>query len=114
MKKSLNQDLIDASEILENFVKVLETLPQADLIDLAARLKPIVKNCELIDKFTKEMVKVKLRDKEGDVLGGMFKANLKLIPVERLDQTAFKEARPSMFQQYVRENNETRISFVVR
>lgn len=114
MKKALNQDLIDASEILENFANVLETLPQSDLVDLAARLKPIAKNCELIDKFAKEMVKVKLKGEEGDVLGSMFKASLKLVPVERLDQKAFKEARPSLFQQYVRENNETRINFELR
>lgn len=114
MNKIINTDLGDLTDILESFTKKLDKLSEADLIDLAARLKPVAKHCEAIDKYAKEMVKTKLRHKEGSRLGEMFKAVLKLVPVDRLDQKAFKAQMPEVHASFIREDTDERVSFELR
>lgn len=114
MKKSMELDVTYLSGILEGFAKKLDKLSEADLIDLAARLKPVVKHCDEIDEYTKALVKDKLRDKDGERLGSMFKAVLTVSPVKRLDQTALKEAEPELFEEYSKEKPEGRITFSLR
>ncbi len=114
MKKSLEVDVTDLSDILESFVKKLDTMAEADLIDLAARLKPAAKACETIDKFVKDLVKAKLKHNEGSRLGAMFKAVLKVIPVNRFQQTKFKEAYPDMYVKFSEDKDEERVTFELR
>lgn len=114
MKKSMELDIADLSDILEGFVKKLDKLTEPDLIDLAARLKPVVKHCTAIDEFTKEFIKEKLKGKDGERLGGMFKAVLTVAPTTRLDQKAFKEAEPELYSEYTVTKPEGRVTFSLR
>ena len=114
MKKAMNLDLIDLSDILEGFIKKLDKLSQPELIDLAARLKPVAKHCETIDKHVKEMVKDKLDHVAGELPGTSFIAELKIVPTERLEQKRFKEERPAMYKEYTKTDEDERVSFKVR
>lgn len=114
MKPAMKRDLVDLSDILEGFAAKLDKLTTADLIDLAARLKPVAKHCKAIDEFTKEFVKTKRDGKEGDVLGGEFKATLKLVPTTRLDQKGLKENEPKIHAAYNLEVTDERVSFELR
>jgi hypothetical protein len=114
VKKSTKIDLQDLTEIMEGFVKTFDKLTQEEKIDLAARLKPVAKNCEVIDKAVKELVKVKLKHKNGEVPGEQFKAKLVLVPVDRLDQKALKEEKPDTYEEYVVSSNDERITFILR
>lgn len=114
MKPSMELDFGDLVDILESFVKKLPAMPLKDQIDLAARLKPVAKHCETIDKHVKDLVKVKLKHEEGTLKGELFKANLKLVPVDRLDQGKLKEERPTIHAQFVREYIDERVTFELR
>lgn len=114
MKKSLELDLADLTAILESFTKKLETVAQGDLIDLAARLRPVVKQCTVIDEYTKGVVKQKLRHAEGMVPGGMFKAVLKLVATKRLDQKLLKEEMPKIHAQYCLDATDERVTYELR
>jgi hypothetical protein len=59
-------------------------------------------------------VKAFLKGKEGSVPGNLFKAELKLVPVKRLDQKALKEAEPELVKEYSPEVTDKRVSFTVR
>jgi hypothetical protein len=111
---SLKTDLADLTEILEDFVARKDTMSEQELIDLAARLKPAAKACEVIDKYVKEQVKVKLNHKSGFRNGNMFKAILTLVPTNRFAQAAFKEARPKLYAAFCDKSDEERITFDVR
>lgn len=114
MKKDISKDLDDLSIIMENLKLAMAKLSSEDLIDVAARLKPIAKACTEVDETTKEYVKKKLKGKEGEVPGNLFKAVMKVIPVNRFNQARFKEVRPVMFESYVDEKDEQRITFELR
>lgn len=114
MKKVLERDIVDVGDILESLVKKLPSMTEAELIDVAARLKPVAKNIELIDTHVKDHVKAKLKHKEGVINGGIFNAELKLVPIDRLDQKSFKELKPAMYLQFVKEAVDERVSYKVR
>jgi hypothetical protein len=114
MKKAQQTDLTTLTAILEDFVEDLESMSEPDLIDLAARLKPTAKACKTIDDHVKKVVRTKLKHKEGTRLGGMFKALLKLVPVERFQAAEFKEADFVTYSKYLRDDVDERISFEVR
>lgn len=114
MKKATELDLVDLSDILEGFVNKLDKMAEKDVIDLAARLKPVVKHCEKIDTFVKDKVKAKLKHDEGTVLGGLFKAVLKLVPCTRLDQKALKEAHPKIHAEFCVPGEDERVTFELR
>lgn len=114
MKKALELDLTDLSDILEGFVKKLDKTPEADLIDMAARLKPVAKHCKEIDEFVKELVKDKLKGTEGTRNGSLFKAVLKLVPVHRLNQGRFKETKPALYESFCDDVEDKRITFETR
>ena len=114
MKKSLELDFSDLNIILEGFEQKLDRMPQADLIDLAARLKPVAKHCKAIDEFVKTYVKEKLDDRPGSVPGGLFKATLKLVPTTRLNQSKLKEERPTIHAKYNEPVEDERVTFEVR
>jgi hypothetical protein len=114
MKKSMEIDFADLTDILESFTKKLDKMAQPDLIDLAARLKPVAKHCEAIDKFVKDFVKEKLKGKEDVLPGGMFMAKLALVQVSRLDQKALKAAEPDLYEEYSKVDTDQRVTFTLR
>jgi hypothetical protein len=107
-------DLEDLTLLLEDLVKRLPKMERKERIDVAARLKPAAKHIKTIDDAVKAEIKERLKGKEGTVLGEIFKAILKLVPTKRLDQSAFKEAEPETYEQYVKETDDQRISFEAR
>src|ERR1700744_1448703 len=114
MKKSIEKDIILLADILEDLTRGIDIMSEADMIDLAARLKPVAKHCETIDTFVKNVVKDKLRHKEGERLGGMFKAVLKLITVNRFKQKLFAEAHPRLTNEFTKEDTDERVIFELR
>lgn len=114
MNKALQTDLIDLADIMEGFVKKLPQMSEADQIDLAARLKPVAKACKQIDDAVKDAVKAKLHHKEGNRLGNLFKAVLKVIHTSRLDQTALREERPKIYDLYNKPCDDERVTFELR
>lgn len=116
MKKAVDVDLTDLSDILEGLVAKLKQakFTQAEMIDIAARLKPVAKHCKAIDEEVKEIVKEKLKHKDGTLPGTMFKAILKLIPVKRFNQSKFKEDKPVLFTTYLEDNEDERVTFETR
>lgn len=114
MKPSIELDLGDMVDILEGFTKKLENMPLKDKIDLAARLKPVAKHCETIDKAVKTEVKGKLKHAEGVLKGDLFKATLTLVPIDRFEQKKLKEEKPTIYNQFVRNDVDERVSFELR
>lgn len=114
MKPSIEIDAADLTDILEGFVTKLPKMTEADMIDLAARLKPAAKHLKTIDEYVKQDVKERLKHHNGARLGTLFKAVLKLIPCERLDQTALKEGHPKIHAMYCKEAMDERVTFEVR
>lgn len=115
MKPSVEIDLGDMVDILESFSKKLSTMTLKDQIDLAARLKPVAKHCETIDKYVKdEVIKPKLKHTEGELKGDLFKATLKIVPIDRLDQKRLKEERPAVYEHFIRNDKDERVSFELR
>jgi hypothetical protein len=114
LQKQTRVDLSTMTEIMEDFVTNLSKMKEPDKIDLAARLKPIAKACETIDKDVKKLVKEKRNGKEGSVLGVLFKAVLSKVPTHRFNQAAFKEDHPKYFEQYNEDVTDERITFELR
>ena len=114
MKPTMNNALFEVSDNMDYFVKNLPGLEEADLIDLAARLKPIAKACKAIDEQVKEMVKKKLKHSDGERFGVMFKAVLKLIDTTRFQTSLFKEEQPVMYGKYAKTDTDERVSFEIR
>jgi len=114
MKKVQERDLDTLTAILEDFVDDLDSMMEGDLIDLAARLKPTAKACEAIDKHVKDMVKLKLKHKEGNRIGKMFRAVLTLVPVERFKQKELKEDDLITYSKYTRDDVDERVTFELR
>lgn len=114
MKPAMKRDLVDLSDILESFASKLDDMTEADLIDLAARLKPVAKHCKEIDDRVKDMVKTSLDLVDGVVNGNEFKAVGKNVPTTRLNQKALKENEPKIHAKYNEEVTDFRISFELR
>ncbi len=115
MKPKMKRELISMSEIMEDLTANMAELPQATLIDVAARLKPIAKHIEALDKYVKdEIVKPELGDQEGTLNGIDFKAVLKEVPTTRLNQKALKEGDPKVHAKYNEDVVDLRVSFELR
>jgi hypothetical protein len=114
MNKQVEVDLTDLTAILESFVKKLPNMSEQDKIDLAARIKPVAKHCAAIDDAVKMMVREKLHHKAGTRLGTLFKAVLKIVEVDRLDQKLLKEERPNIHLEYVKTCADERVSYELR
>lgn len=114
MKPALKKDLRLLSEILEDLVNGLPELKEADLIDVAARLKPIHKNADKVLDHAKLHIKTKLKGKEGLVLGEEFKGKLKHVPTTRLNQKALKEGHPKIHAIYNEDVVDDRITYELR
>lgn len=114
MNRRIKNDLVDAGDAIEHILKRLPELPMTEKVDVAALLKAIAKNCAKADTMVKDEIKTRQRGREGTVLGDTFKAILSIVPTRRLDQKAFKEAEPDMYEQYVVEAKDERITFEAR
>jgi hypothetical protein len=112
--EEIYEDIDELSAILEDFVQRLDKLGLANKIDMAARLKPIAKHVVKIDEHVKDLVRTKLDHKDGATNGILFKAVLKLVTVDRLDQKALKEERPKIHAEYLRECTDERVTYEVR
>src|SRR5690242_11752312 len=100
MNKKIAIDLVDASEATEHLMRQLDDLTLNDKVDIAARLRAVVKNCSAIDEIIKAEIKKKLKNKDGTVLGEIFKANLNYNDVSRFDTKGFKEAHPDLYEKW--------------
>lgn len=114
MKPSIELDFGDMVDILEGFFKKIDKMSIKDKIDLAARLKPVAKHCEEIDKHVKEEIKTQLKHAEGELKGDLFKAKLTLVDIDRLDQKKLKAEKPTVYAQFIRHDLDERISFELR
>lgn len=116
MKPAQKRDLVDLSDILEGFTSKLDKFNEADLIDLAARLKPAAKMIKEIDDFAKSYLKPKLPDGSPEIirLGLDFKAVIKAIPVATFHEKDFKEANPTLAAKYTDDVEQIRVTFEAR
>ena len=114
MQKSVKTSLLEASDALEMLVRLLPKMPREEQIDVAARLKAVAKNCEIIDDVVKADIKKQRKGKEGFVLGELFKAKLAIVPTTRFDEKRFKEADFRTYEQYLKESDQERITFETR
>ena len=114
MLRSLEQDLLDASDALEDILKKLPDTSLAMQVDIAARLKGCAKNLCKIDDTVKDAIKKKLKEKPGTCNGELFKACLAYNDVTRFDQSAFKEAEPQTYEEFCNTKSEPRVTFEPR
>ena len=114
MNKTLENDLVVASDATEHLIKRLPDLSLEDKVDIAARLRAVVKNIKAIDDSIKDDIKKKLRNKNGTVLGDVFKAQLAFNDVTRFKTTEFKTAHPELYEQWTETKPEGRILFEPR
>ncbi len=114
MKKALDQDLIDASDALEHLVKQYDKMTLEEKVDIGARLKGICNNAEKLRKQIGDAMKERVKQKEGTVLGDVFKAVIKLVPIDRLNQTALKEEKPAIYNAYLRNDTDVRVTYEPR
>ena len=114
MKKSVNQDLLDASDALESLIASVEKMSLADKVDVGARIRAIKKNADDLDRTLSSELKDHLDHKEGVVMGGTFKATNKLVPVSRCNVTALKEADLKTYNRYLEDDTQERISYEPR
>lgn len=114
MKKSIDQDLIDASDSLEHLVKMYDKLTIEEKVDVGARLKGICKNAEAMRTKIGDELKERTKHKEGTVLGDVFKAVIKLVSVERFKAKELKEANPKLHAEYCRTDTDERVNYEPR
>src|SRR5258706_4475336 len=114
MNKTLERSVVEASDATELVLKRLADMPLDEQVDVAARLRGVVKNCASIDKAIKDNIKKKLKSKNGTVLGDLFKALLAYTDVTRFQTNAFKEAHPDLYEKWCETTSEGRITFEVR
>ncbi len=114
MNKSLEKHVIAASDATEMLLKRLPDMPWEEKVDVAARLRAVVKNCATLDKAIKDDIKKRLRNKDGVVLGDVFKASLNYNDVTRFQTEAFKEAHHDLYDEWCETKPEGRVTFEPR
>ena len=114
MISQVQVDLKDMAEAMGSLQLMFKDMPQATKVDVAARLHPLIKAAELIDKMVKEEVKTTLKDEPGTVNGQMFKAVVKHVETSRLDQKGLKETYPKIHAKFYNKVEEARVTFEVR
>jgi predicted phage-related endonuclease len=114
MNKAIATDLVDASDVTEHILKRLPDLSLDEKVDIAARLRAVVKNCMAIDEVVKAEIKKKLKGKEGVVLGDVFKANVKKMISQRLDQKALKNDHLDLYEKYCVDQTTWPVTFEPR
>ena len=111
MKTITKTDLEDLTLLLEDLVKRLPDMKREERIDVAARVRGAAKHLKTIDETVKTEIKAARKGKEGYVFGENWKAKLTLVPVARLDQKALKEGSPDVYDKYVKDTEDQRITF---
>lgn len=114
MNEAIKIDLADMLDAVEHLSKQLPGMAMKAKVDVAARIKAIAKTIEAMDKSIKEDIKSKLGEKDGEVVGEIFKAKLAYNPVTRFDTKAFKEEKPKVYDAFCNTNDEGRVTFEVR
>ena len=114
MKTITKTDLEDLTLILEELVKRLPDMKREERIDVCARVRTAGKHIKTIDETVKDEIKASRKGKEGYVNGEQWKAKLSLVPVTRLDQKAFKEAKPELYVKFSNTAEDQRITFEPR
>jgi len=107
-------DLADIQDAIESLHKNLGKLPLKAKVDVAARLRAVVKTATAMDEMVKAEIKASLKDKPGFVAGEIFKAALALIPTTRLNQKALELDYPKIYAKYLETKDQARITFEVR
>ncbi len=107
-------DLADIVDAIESLAKNLAKLPLKAKVDVAARLKAVVKTASAIDEAVKVDIKAALKGKEGVVPGELFKAAMALIPTTRLNQKALEVDYPKVYAKYLETKEQSRITFETR
>jgi predicted phage-related endonuclease len=114
MNKAAKLDLAYLQESMEDLQKQLETMTMKSKIDVAARLRSVVKSCEAIDKAIKDEIKVIRNNEPGIVVGDLFKASLSLVPTTRLDQKKLEVEYPKAYAKCLETKEQARITFEPR
>lgn len=116
MKQGVKVDLLDLQECIEALAGRVKNnkLNRAEMVDLAARLKPVAKYCKAIDETVKDYIKDFLKHKVGEVKGEVFKAVLRIDESSRLDQKQLKEDYPEVFEECCKPCETEVVTFEAR
>ncbi len=114
MNTAVKTDLADLQDAIESLQKQLDKMPQAVKVDVAARLRSLVKTADLIDAIVKEELKTQLKGKPGVVVGELFKANVAYVATTRLNQKKLELEQPKVYAKYLETKDQARVSFEVR
>lgn len=99
---------------MEHIVRQLGTLTLKQKIDVGAHVRSLLKLCEAVDGSIKAEIKIKLKNKGGVVTGETFKAILAYHPEARLDVTALKEKKPTIYKQFLKNGDVGVIKYEAR
>jgi hypothetical protein len=114
MNKLVKLDLIDLQTAMEDLITQLPNMTMKTKIDVAARLRSVVKSCEAVDKAIKDEIKVIRHNEPGVVVGDLFKATLAMIPTTRLDQQKLQVDYPKAYAKCLETKEQARITFEAR
>ncbi len=114
MKSQVKVDLEDLLSAMESLQMMLGGMPQAVKVDVAARLRSLVKTADLIDAMIKEELKSQLKGKPGVVVGELFKANVAYVATTRLNQKKLELEQPKVYAKYLETKDQARVTFEVR
>ena len=126
MRNSVKLDIEDTVDALEDILKKLSKMSLGEKVDLGARLRGIAKNVDAIDKEIKKDLRAELEPKilaeriqnpeakDASYKGETFKGTFALNPVNRLDQQALKAEKPKIYEAYLKETEEGRVTFSPR
>jgi hypothetical protein len=114
MNDAVKTDLADLQDAMESLQKQFFRMPQAVKVDVAARLRALVKTADLIDAMAKEDMKTALKGKPGVVVGEMFRANVAYVPTTRLNQKKLEAENPKVYAKYLETKDQARVTFEVR
>jgi hypothetical protein len=115
MNTSTKIDFEDMNFILEGLLKHLPKMKRSERIDVAARIRAVVKSSTTILDEVKDEIKA-VRPGEGDyfVSGEQWKAKVALVPSSRLDQKLLKEKEPKVYAKYIKDGEDVRVTFEPR
>lgn len=114
MNNQTTSDLTDLLACVESLQKDLPKMTLKTKVDVAARLNAVNKSIEKIVEAVKDDVYKQRKGKEGMVIGELFKAVLKFIPMTRLNQKKLEVEDTTTWNKYRETKDESRITFEVR
>ena len=114
MNKAVRLDLEALVEAMEDLGKNLDTMTLKTKIDVAARLRAVVKACEAVDAAVKAEIKVQRNGEPGMVIGDLFKAVMSIVPTTRLNQKKLEIDFPKAYAKCLEKSDVTRITYEAR